>query len=161
MDIFAGNIAAGNQTHAEQIPDPLGVLLVVLVSLNGRNPFGIRYHNVNRVFKDIPNRNPILARALHTNVFTVVFKQLLFESNETAVEGREPFLVIMWHGILAGNDCDDEKGFVNIDAAADGISLPSTEGKTAFLAIGNLLFRGGLCRGERPGRMDTGREAMS
>ncbi len=40
-------------------------------------------------------------------------------------------------------------------------SLPSTEGKTAFLAIGNLLFRGGFCRGERPGRMETGREAMS
>ena len=121
MDIFAGNIAAGNQTHAEQIPDPLGVLLVVLVSLNGRDPFGIRYHNVDGVFKDIPNRDPIFAGALHTNVFTVVFKQPLFESNETAVEGREPLLVVMWHGILTGNDCGDEKGFVNIDAAADGI----------------------------------------
>lgn len=114
-DIFAGDIAAGNQSHTEQIPDPLRVLLVVLVSLNRRDPFGIRYHNVNGVFKDIPNRNPILAGAFHTNVLTVVFKQPLFESNETAVEGREPFLAVMWHDIFAGNDCGDEKGFVNID----------------------------------------------
>jgi len=81
---------------------------------------------VNGVLKDIPDRNSILAGALHTNVFTVVFKQQLFESNGIAVEGREPFLVIMWHDRFAGNGCGDEKGFVNIDAAADGIcKLPA------------------------------------
>ena len=26
------------------------------------------------------------------------------------VEGREPFLAVMWHDIFAGNDCGDEKG---------------------------------------------------
>ena len=45
---------------------------------------------------------------------TVVFKQPLFEINETAVEGREPFLVVMWHNVFAGDNCGDEKGFVNI-----------------------------------------------
>lgn len=33
----------------------MGVLLAVLVSFNGGDPFGVRYHNVNGVFK-VENR---------------------------------------------------------------------------------------------------------
>ena len=74
-------------------------------------------------------------------------------------------------GMVPGEKAKNFKGTVRkllqymlVKSAAPVIiipSLPSNEGKTAFLAIGNLLFRGGFCRGERPGRMETGREAMS
>lgn len=73
------------------------------------------------IFKDISDGDPILAGTLHANVFAVVFKQPLLECSETVVEGREPLLMIMWHNMLAGNNCGDEKSLVNIDAAADGI----------------------------------------
>ena len=32
-DILVGDIAAGDQSHAEQVADPLGILFVVLVAL--------------------------------------------------------------------------------------------------------------------------------
>jgi len=73
------------------------------------------------IFKDIPDRDPILAGALHTNVFAVVFKQPLLERNEAVVKGREPLLAVMRHNILAGNDCGDEKSLVNIDTTTDWI----------------------------------------
>ena len=102
-------------------PDPFGILFVVLVSFHSGNPLWVRDNDMAGIFKDIPDGDPILAGALHANVFAVVFKQPLLECNETVVEGGEPLLVIMRHNILTGNDCGDEKSFVNIDAAADGI----------------------------------------
>lgn len=66
-------------------------------------------------FKDILNRNPILAGTLPANVFAVVFEVLLRKRNEIVVKGREPLSVVMRYNILAGNNCGDVKSFVNID----------------------------------------------
>ena len=94
-DIFTGNIAAGNQSHTEQVSDPFGILFVILVSFHSGNPFWVRDHDMAGIFKDIPDRNSILAGTLHTNVFAAVFKQPLLECSETVAEGREPLLVII------------------------------------------------------------------
>ena len=119
--VLTWNVTAGNQSHTKQIPDPLGILFVILVALHSGNPLRVCDNDMAGIFKDIPNRNPILAGTLHANVFAVVFKQPLLERNETVVKGREPLLVVMWHDILAGNDCGDEKSFVNIDTTTDWI----------------------------------------
>ena len=71
--------------------------------------------------KNIPNGNPVLAGTLHANVLAVVFKEPLLKGKQTAVERGEPLLLVLWNDEIAGNDCGDEKGFVNIDAAADGV----------------------------------------
>ena len=121
------DVTAGDQSHAEQVADPLGILFVVLVAFYRRYPFGISNDDVNGIFKDIPDGDPILAGALHTDVFAVVFKQPRLERNETAEKGREPLLVVMRHNSLAGNDCSDEKGFMNIDATANGVCEPHAD----------------------------------
>lgn len=63
-------------------------------------------------FKDILNRNPILAGTLPANVFAVVFKVPLRKRNEIVIK---PLSVVMRYNILAGNNCGDVKSFVNID----------------------------------------------
>lgn len=63
-------------------------------------------------FKDILNRNPILAGTLPANVFAVVFEVPLRKRNEIVVK---PLSVVMRYNILAGNNCGDVKSFVNID----------------------------------------------
>ena len=95
--------------------------LVVFISFYGRNPFGVRALDVNGILKDIPDRNPIFADTLRTNVLTVDFKQPLLETNKTVIKGGEPLLVVMRHNVFVGDNCGDEKGFVSIDAEAVGI----------------------------------------
>ena len=72
--------------------------------------------------EDVPDGDPILSGALHADIFTVVVEQPLFESDKAAVEGREPFLMVMGNDAIACDDRSDEKGLVNIDATADGVS---------------------------------------
>ena len=57
-DILDGDVASGDQPHAEQVTDPLGILLVVLVALDGRNPLGIGNDNMDG--KPYENSNYIL-----------------------------------------------------------------------------------------------------
>ena len=121
MDVLTWDVTAGNQSHAKQIDDPLRIFFIILVALHSGNPLRVCDNNMAGIFQDIPNRNPLLAGTLHTNVFAIVFKQPLFERNETVVKGREPFLVVTWRNILTGNDCGDEKSFVNIDTTTDWI----------------------------------------
>ena len=47
-DILDGDVASGNQPHAEQVTDPLGILLVVLISLDGGNPLA---HGLGQGFR--------------------------------------------------------------------------------------------------------------
>ena len=120
-DVFGGDIAAGHKTHAKEVADPFGILLVILVALNSRDPLGVCDDNMDGTLKNIPNGNPVLAGTLHANVLAVIFKEPLLEREQTAVERGKPLLFVLGGHGIAGNDCGDEKGFVDIDAATDGI----------------------------------------
>lgn len=78
-DVFGGDIAAGHKAHAKEITDPFGILLVVLVALNSRDPLGVCDDNMDGALKNIPNGNPVLAGAFHANVLAVIFKEPLLE----------------------------------------------------------------------------------
>ena len=119
-DIFGRNVAPGNQSHTEQIPDPFGILLVVLVALDGGNPLGIGNDDIDGSrFEDIPDGDPVLAGALHTDILAIIVKEPLFESKQATVESGKALLLILGQHKAAGNDCGNEKSFVNIDATAD------------------------------------------
>ena len=85
------------------------------------NPFRVRDHHVKRILKDIPDRNPVHAGTFHTDIPAVVINQPPPEQEELIVMDREAFLLVFRGFIRTGDDSGDEKGFVNIDAAADGI----------------------------------------
>ena len=60
-DILDGDVASGDQSHAEQIADPLGILLVILVAFDGGNPLGIGNDDIDGSrFEDVPDGNQYL-----------------------------------------------------------------------------------------------------
>lgn len=78
-DILDGVVASGNQPHAEQVTDPIGIFLGVLISLDGGTPLGIGSDDVDGSrFEIIPDGDPVLAGTLHTDILAVVIKEPLF-----------------------------------------------------------------------------------
>ena len=72
-DILGRNKAAFHQTDAEQIPNPFGVLRVILVSLHRPDPFGVGDNDTNAsLFQDVEHRHPVFSRRLHTHIQTVI-----------------------------------------------------------------------------------------
>lgn len=120
-DLPAGNEAAGNKTHSEQVSDPPGILGIILIALHGRHPFGVGNNHTDAILKDIPNRNPVFARALHADILAVVVKEPLPESEQITTESRETLLVALRNKPVRFDDGGDEKGFMNIDATANRI----------------------------------------
>ncbi len=84
-NILAKDVTAGNQTHPEEVSDPFGILLIVLVALDSRNPFGICDDDVELSLKDIPNGNPVFAGAFHTDFLAVVVKEPLLKFKQVSV----------------------------------------------------------------------------
>jgi len=123
-DILDGDVASGDQSHAEQVADPLGILLVVLVALNGGNPLGIGNDDIDGSrLENIPDWNPVLAGTLHTDILAVVVKEPLLEFKQATVIGGEALLLVLGKDVVGGgDDCGDEKGLVHIDAATDGVN---------------------------------------
>ena len=119
-DIPDRDVAWRNQPHTEQVADPLGILLVILIALDSGNPLGIGNDDIDgSCLKDIPDRNPVLAGALHTDVLAVVGKEPLLEVEQaTVIRGEALLLVFRQDTVGRSDDCGDEKGFVDIDAAA-------------------------------------------
>ena len=61
-DIQVGDEAAFYKANAKQIPNPLGIFRIILVSLYSLYPFWVRYYNPNAtLFKDVEYRNPVLS----------------------------------------------------------------------------------------------------
>jgi hypothetical protein len=94
-DILARNIAAGNQTHPEQISNPFGVLFIVFVALDSRYPFGICDDNVKRSLQDIPNGNPVFASALHADLLAIVVKEPLLKFKQVSVGSTKVLLLAL------------------------------------------------------------------
>lgn len=120
-DILDGDVASGNQPYAEQVTDPFGILLGVLISLDGGNPRGTGNDDVDGGrFENIPDGDPVLAGTLHTDILAVVFKEPMFEVKQTAVKGGETLLLVLGKDAIGrSDDCGNEKCFVHIDTAID------------------------------------------
>ena len=120
-DMQVWDEAAFHKANAKQVPDPLGILRIILVSLYSLYPFGVRYYNPNAtLFKDVEYRNPILSGGFHTDIQTVVFQQPVCKTVQVRIKGAETLLLIM--GLQAVCGCGDNgcnhKCFVNIYTAA-------------------------------------------
>ena len=83
--------AAGNETEAEEIADPFGILDVVLVALDGGNPFGVSDGNADGILQQIIDWNVVLAGALHADIKAVVFNKPLLEGQDGVIEGGKAF----------------------------------------------------------------------
>ncbi len=119
-DLFSGDVAAGHETHSEQVSDPSGIFLVILVALDSRNPFGVRDDNMEGIFKNIPDRNSVLSGAFHTDLPAVVVQEPLPEIKQASVGSAKVFLFALGDQMIPGKNCGDEEFLVDIDATADG-----------------------------------------
>ena len=118
-DILTGDVAAGYETHSKQVPNPFGILLIVFVAFDSRNPFGVCDDNINDTFKDIPDGNPVLAGTFHTDILAVVVKEPLLESKQVSEGSTKVLLLTLGNQVIPCKDCGDEKLLVHIDAATD------------------------------------------
>ena len=116
--------ATGNKAEPKQVADPFGILLVIFISFDGGNPFGVGDSNVNGILQQVVDGNVVFAGALHADVKAVVINEPLLESQNGAVEGGKPLLSIGWNNAVRGDERGDEKRFVDIDAAADWVDDP-------------------------------------
>lgn len=88
-DRFVGDVTSGDQTQTEEVSDPFGVLGIILVSLHSFDPFRIGNSDVDGIFQEIGDRDPIFSGGFHANVETVVVNQPLLELEDGIVKGGE------------------------------------------------------------------------
>jgi hypothetical protein len=106
----------------EQVSDPLGILLVGLLALDGPDILRMGKDDLDMIFKDIEDGNPILAGGFHTDVMAIVFEKPVTESIEVGVKRRERLLRIRCDVVLVrGSDGAGNRPLVYINAATDGV----------------------------------------
>ena len=112
-------ITSGHKPKSEQIPDPLGILGIVLVPFDSLHPLGIGDGNIYFVFQKVEHRYPILTGRFHADITTGITEQPFLKLKNGIVEGGEALLLIRRLDSGSGfDDCGDEKRFVNIDTTA-------------------------------------------
>jgi len=121
-DVLRWDKAAGNQTEAKEIADPLGVFDIILVALHSSNPLGVGDGNADAALQQIVNGNIILPGTLHANVKAVVINQPLLKSQNGFVKGGKAFLFVTRNDTLRCDERGDEKCLVYIDATTDGVN---------------------------------------
>lgn len=122
-NLLAGDEAAFDKTEAEQLPDPFGILGIVLVSFHCAHPLRICNHDMQFRREHIEDGNQVFAGGFHANVIAVVFNEPMFEASKIFVERGEAILLVRECPHLGdGYDGGNEKTFVDIDATADGVN---------------------------------------
>lgn len=74
-NICRRNEAPGDKIVLEDICNPFGVSFVSLLAPNRFHIFGVSQNNLAVRLQNVVNRNPILSRRFHANIFAVVFSQ--------------------------------------------------------------------------------------
>lgn len=121
-DRLFGNEAAPHQPEAEQLADPLGILHVVLVSLDGFDPFRVDDDDPKLRLQHVENRNPVFSGGFHAHIVAVVLHEPMLEPAKVFVEGGKAFLLVLERPQFRyGHDGGNEKTLVDIDATADGV----------------------------------------
>jgi hypothetical protein len=122
-DFFARYITSRHKPQSKQIPDPLGILGIVLVPFDSLHPFGIGDGDVDFVFQKVEHRYPVFTGRFHADITTGIVQQPFLKLKNGIVEGGEALLLIRRLNSGSGfDDCGNEKRFVNIDATASLIN---------------------------------------
>lgn len=109
--------AARDQAKPEKVADPFGILGVILIALDGFDPFGIGDGDMHLSLQDIEDRDPVLTGRFHADIVTVIVKQPFFETANVPIEsGKTFFPVRKLYAIGGFDDCGNEERFMNLDA---------------------------------------------
>ena len=102
-------------THVK-IGDPFSIFTVSLISLQGFCILGMRKRNPEVVFlKNIKDRDPVLARRLHTDISTAIFCKPVTQFLQPFGKGRETSLLIFSTVIgIRNTDTGKESCFADI-----------------------------------------------
>jgi hypothetical protein len=68
MNLFTRYITSWYKSQPEQIPDPLGILGIILVPLDSLYPFGIGDGDIDLVFQKVEHRYPVFTSGFHTDI---------------------------------------------------------------------------------------------
>ena len=67
-NILRRDKAAANQVVLEKVGDPHGIFLIRLLAFDGFDELGMRDDDMEVLFKDVVNGEPILAGGLHADI---------------------------------------------------------------------------------------------
>jgi len=106
----------------EKVGDPFGIFLVRLLALDCPNILRVGQNDMDMVFKDIEDRDPILACRLHADMTAIVLKKPIAECEEAGVQGGKRLLRIRCDVVLVrGSDGTGNRPLVHINATTDGV----------------------------------------
>ena len=75
-DIQVWDEAAFDKANTKQIPNPLGIFHIILVSLYSLYPFGIGNDDPDTTtFQNVEYGNPVLSGRFHANILTIVVQK--------------------------------------------------------------------------------------
>ena len=120
-DIPGWDKAAFHQTDTEQIPDPLGVLGVILISFHSLDPFRVGDDDTDTLFfQNVEYGNPILPGRFHAHIQAIVFTEPAGKAFQIRVKCRKTLFLITWlYTVLWRlNNGSNHKGLVNIHSTA-------------------------------------------
>lgn len=121
-DLLFRNEAARDQVVLEQVGNPDGVFFIGLLAPDRFDTLGVCQSDLAGRLKDVVDRDPVLAGGLHADMQALVIRKPLREAFQIFGESGETFgLVGCDTFLVCGRDGCHHKGFVDIDATADGI----------------------------------------
>jgi hypothetical protein len=89
LDCGGRHKAPPDQAMGEQIGNPLGILHITLAAWHAANVAGIRQHQRERRFQQVPDRFPVRARRFHPDVRDALLGQPRRQLEQLAGRGAE------------------------------------------------------------------------
>ena len=122
-DIRRRDKASGDKVVLEDVCNPLCVSFVCFLAPNGFYIFGVSKDNVAGGLQNVIDRNPILPGGLHAHIFAVVLRQPICTLAQIARESGKPLALVGCYAVVIGkSNTGNNKGFVDIHSATDGIN---------------------------------------
>ena len=78
-DCLARNITAFDKPKTEQVSNPFRIFGIIFVAFYSLYPFGIGNDNIDFIFQNIKDRNPVFSCGFHTDIKAVVVEKPLTE----------------------------------------------------------------------------------
>ena len=122
-DIRRRDKTPGDKIVFEDVGNPPGISFVGFLTSNCFHIFGVSQDNVAGELQSVVNGNPVFPSGFHTHIFAVVLGKPIRTSAQISGESREPFALVSRHSIfICGSDTGNDKRFVDVHPAADGVN---------------------------------------
>lgn len=128
------NKAGSDKVVFKKIGNPLGVTRIGFLTGDSLDVFGMGKQDTTGRFQDVIDRDPILSSRFHTNIMAMVKGKPVGKKAEVLGKSRKAAGLVGSNALVVSrSNTGDDKGFVDINAAANG--MDDTKGHNRLLLI--------------------------